>query len=329
MKAWINAALIAAVICVCALPRVSGQAPAGQAPAAQAPAGGRGGGNPVGPIKVLLVTKGHPFDRENFWALFDQNPIRGVANWTHVEQPAAEAFFDPALASDYDVLVFYDRDGVWPYQRHPVMDKAGKPVMDSAGAAKETWDAPSAELQANVKALLRAGKPMVFLHHSIASWSHSWPEFVEVMGGSCDWGNPIVTRGMQHPRSGAFGGTQQHITVVDKTHPVTQGIGDGFDIVDEAYSCPMFEEAVHPLLRTDFVPKEHDRNLNPKFKYSNLAGWVKTAENSPIVYIQMGHDNRAWVNPAYRTLVANSIKWAASPEAMAWAKKNPTKIFKK
>jgi type 1 glutamine amidotransferase len=149
------------------------------------------------------------------------------------------------------------------------------------------------------------------------------------MGGSCDWGLPITTRKMDHPKSGFFGGTQQHITVVDKTSPIVAGLGDGFDVVDEAYSCPMFEESVHPLLRTNFVPKDHDLNLNPKFKYSNLAAWYKSAEMSPIVYIQMGHDNRVWSNPAYRTLVDNAIKWATSPEAMAWAKKNPTKIFKK
>ena len=34
---------------------------------------------------------------------------------------------------------------------------------------------------------------------------------------------------------------------MDKTHPIVQGLGDGFDIVDEAYSCPMFEESVHPV----------------------------------------------------------------------------------
>ena len=56
---------------------------------------------------------------------------------------------------------------------------------------------------------------------------------------------------------------------------------------------------------------------------------AKTAESSPVVYIQMGHDARAWNNPAYRTLVANAVKWAATPDAMAWATKNPSRIFKK
>jgi trehalose utilization protein len=134
---------------------------------------------------------------------------------------------------------------------------------------------------------------------------------------------------VEHPKSGFFGGTQQHITVVDKTHPITQGLGDGFDIVDESYSCPMFETRfIRSFARTS-CRRSTTLNLNPKTKFSNLAGWVKTAENSPIVYIQMGHDARAWNNPAYRTLVANAIKWAATPEAMAWAKKNPSKIFKK
>jgi hypothetical protein len=35
-----------------------------------------------------------------------------------------------------------------------------------------------------------------------------------------------------------------------------------------------------------------------------------------------------WANPTYRKLVLNAIKWTASPEALAWAKANPTRIFK-
>lgn len=49
------------------------------------------------------------------------------------------------------------------------------------------------ELQRGYPELLRMGKGMVFTHHSLASWIHSWPEYVEVMGGACDWGNSITT----------------------------------------------------------------------------------------------------------------------------------------
>ena len=200
--------------------------------------------------------------------------------------------------------------------------------MNKDGSPAFTWDPPPADLVANTKALLRQGKPMIFLHHASASWAHSWPEFTEVMGIACDWGQPLRVRNSIIPKSGFFQNTKQRISVVDKAHPITQGLGDGFEIVDEAYNCPIFEDSVHPLLRTDFTPKDVSPNLNPRAKFSNLAAWVKTAENSPIVYIQLGHDRLAWENPAFRTLLDNAINWAASPDAMAWAKKNPKKIFK-
>ena len=44
--------------------------------------------------EILLITKGHPFERDAFFSTFDALP--GV-NWTHVEQPAAQVFFDPCL----------------------------------------------------------------------------------------------------------------------------------------------------------------------------------------------------------------------------------------
>jgi type 1 glutamine amidotransferase len=223
------------------------------------------------------------------------------------------------MAAPYDVLLFYDMDGYGARQRT---------VNNADGTTTRSWDPPPAELQKNFKALLQSGKGLVFFHHSIASWAHSWPEYTEVMGGACDWGNPISIRGVEHPRSGFFQKTAQKITVVDKAHPITQGLTDGFEITDESYSCPFFEDSVHPLLRTDFVPADHDRNLNPKWPYSSLAAWVKTAETSPVVYVQFGHDRVAWENPQFRTLMLNAMKWAGSAEAKAWAKANPKKIFK-
>ncbi len=58
-----------------------------------------------------------------------------------------------------------------------------------------------------------------------------------------------------------------------------------------------------------------------------MTGWVKTAERSPIVYIQHGHDKVAWDNPAWQKLVVNAIKWTASKDAKSWAHSNQRKIF--
>ena len=323
---------------------VKAQAPATPPPAAGgAPAGGRGGrgaaggaggGAPrltpggSGPITVLFITKYHPFDRENLFLAFDK--MGDDITWTHVEPPAAEAFFDPKLAAQFDVLMFYDA----------YTGRVQKPGATPDARPVTSYDPPSKELVANFKQLLQNGdKGFVFLHHAIAAWVHSWPAgvngsnaYVEVMGAAADWGTPIKNiRGVDYPASGAKGGNPQHITVVDKTHPITAGVAD-FDVVDESYLCPMFEDSVHPLLRSSFMPTAAEfANRGPAIAShppgSNLTGWVKTAERSPIAYIQHGHDNTTWSNPSWAKLVLNAIKWAASPESKAWAKANPKKIF--
>lgn len=310
-----------AAVAASVLPLVAQAPQAGQAPAA-APAGGRGGGarrtpGGTGAVKVLLVTKGHPFNRAPFFEMFDA--LGSDITWTHVEHPAAQTFFDPELSKPYDALVFYDM---------AARGRRAKP-----DGTFETFDIePTPELRRGFRDMLRQGKGIVFFHHALASWVHTWPEYVEVMGGAADWGRTLKSiRGKEYPRSGFLGSNKQIVTVTDKNHPVTAGLGDSFEIIDENYLCPMFEDSVHPLLRTDYKPVTTSYpNASPDWKHpegSNLTAWVKTAENSPIVYIQHGHDERAWQNPAFLKLMGNAMKWVASKEAHAWAKANPKKIF--
>ncbi len=300
---------------------------------AAAAAGGRGGRGGrgaaqggTGPIKVLFVSKYHQFDRENLFVAFDN--MGQDITWTHVEHPAAEAFYDPRLAAPYDVLMFYDAFAGREQRRRP------------DGTTETIYAPPSAQTQANLKALMQAGnKGFVFFHHAIASWVHSWPAgingtnaYVEMMGAAADWGTPIKNiRGKDYQPSGALNGTQQRITVVNRNHPITQGVED-FDIIDEAYLCPIFEDSVTPLLRTNFVPVDKAFPNRPLTQGhppgSNLTGWVKVAERSPIVYIQHGHDQRAWENPNWQRLMLNSIRWAASPESKTWARANEKRIFR-
>jgi type 1 glutamine amidotransferase len=283
----------------------------------------------TGPIKVLFISSFHPFDRENLFLTLDS--MGKDISWTHVEHPAAEAFFDPELAAQFDVFLFYDAFA------GRVPGPGGNRLF---GDFKDT--VPTARLQANTKKLFQNGsKGFVFFHHAIASWTHSWPAgvngsnaYVEVMGAAADWGTPLKNiRGKDYPASGFRGGTKQHITVQDRSHPVMAGVDD-FDITDEAYLCPMFEDSVHCLMRTDFVPVESAFVNVPASNVgkghppgSNMTAWVKTAERSPVVYVQHGHDNKAWANPHWRKVILNAIKWAASPESKTWAHANAKKIF--
>jgi type 1 glutamine amidotransferase len=269
-----------------------------------------------GPIKVAIVTKGHNFDRDAFFNLFDA--LGKEITWTHVQHPAALEFFDPAVADTFDVYVFYDAPG-----------RTATPGPDG----KPTFEQPNASAKKNLVPFLQKGKGLVFFHHSPAAWNHTWPEYVEMIGMACDWGNDVTFMGKTYPRSGFLPNVKQRITVVDKTHPVTQGVGEGFEITDEVYLCPVNEKAkgLIPLLRTDFEPV--DSNFTNRYpsgwrhpKGSQLAGWVRSAEKSPLVYLQNGHDRVAWENPAFRTLLTNAIRWTASQEARDWAAKNPTRV---
>ena len=302
-------------------PPAAGAAPAGR--------GGRGAGGPrlspggSGPIKVLFITKYHPFDRENLFLTLDS--MGQDITWTHVEHPAAEVFFDPKVAASYDVFLFYDAFA--GRKAGPSGSMFGADAIDSV---------PSAALQANMKQLFQSGeKGFVFFHHSVASWAHSWPAGVngsnaysEVIGGVADWGTPLKNvRGKDYPPSG-FKVQPQHITVVDKAHPVTAGVED-FDMTDESYLWPVFEDSVHPLLKTNAV--QTAENYRPAQAGhppgSSLSGWYKSAERSQVVYIQHGHDNQAWANANFRKLILNAIKWTASADGKTWARNNAKRIF--
>ena len=53
------------------------------------------------------------------------------------------------------------------------------------------------------------------------------------------------------------------------------------------------------LLKTD-----HPKN-NPEL------AWVTQYGKSPVFYLMLGHDSKAWANPNYKQLVLNGILWAA------------------
>ena len=313
--------------------------------AARAQPAGRGEGGPIkstslggglppqggqGKIRVLFISAYHAFDRENLFRCLDR--MGTEITWTHVEHPAAEHFFDPALAKDYDVFLNYD------------CFAGSKMETGADGRRTRVSPPPSKKLQADMKRLMTNGdKGFVFFHHSLASWVHSWPAgvngsnaYVEMLGGAADWGTPLKNiRGKTYPPSGYRQGTEQRITVVDKAHPITQGLPEQFDLIDETYLCPMFEDSVHCLTRTNFIPTADKFAMSPNMSNvgaghepgSTMTSWVKTAENSPIVYIQHGHDNNSWSNPYFQKLLLNSIKWGASPESKTWAKANSKRIF--
>ncbi len=132
--------------------------------------------------------------------------------------------------------------------------------------------------------LLKNGIGLVSLHHNEAS-HQSWPEYAKIIGRT--------------PNKTWSEGEWMRIFVVDKEHPITQGVGD-FQIRDEAYAGYEVSPDVHVLLKTD-----HPKN-------NSEIAWVTQYGKSPVVYLQIGHGPEAYENPQYRTIVGNAIRWAAA-----------------
>ena len=253
--------------------------------------------------EILLVTKGHPYEREPFYAVFDA--MEGV-NWTLVEQPAAQALFTPAQGRRYDAYVCYDMPGIQFQDDAP-------PVFTE----------PDTEFQREFQALVDAGHGFVFLHHAIAGWP-AWPAYADLLGGRFNY-LPCDLRGKPTQDSGYRHGVTHNVRVV-ADHPVTRGVPPSFEITDELYLYEVFADDVEPLLISDYdfvsdnfysaakVVIEGKMFDNEGWKHapgSNLIGWTRTIGSSRIVYLQCGDDPVAYANPHFQQLLANAVEWVS------------------
>ena len=270
--------------------------------------------------RVLVVSGGHSVDYPAFWAMFAA--LAAEHGWlcAYAVQPAAQQWLTPDAAGSWDVIVLHDIVGLHL--------RRGEPPVALP---------PTADTVAALIALLDAGQPLVVTHHSLASWP-TWDGWAAAIGGRFNYA-PGRLRGVDWPSSGTYIDTYT-AQVVAPTHPVCDGVGD-FELTDELYCCPIFDEEVIPLVRSgaDFsgarfirtyehvvVGAEQAPDCLDHPPASNLIAWAKVAGRSPLVYIQPGDTASTFGNAPYRRLMANAINWVASTAARSWAAANPTSI---
>ena len=255
------------------------------------------------PTRALVVTGGHGFDEPSFAALLAALP--GVAV-EHVAHPDADDRLHPDRL-DADVVVLYDLPGVRLARGRPAEPFPPPPEV------VEGWEG-----------LLAEGVPIVALHHSLCSWP-LWPRFADLLGGVFLYA-PGKVAGQDWPDSGYRLDVPQVLTVVAPEHPVCAGLPPSFALTDEPYLCPIFEDAVTPLLRTDaprtdadhesvahaLVPAEATRQTWHHPPGSSLAAWTHRVERSTVVYLQPGDGPGAFANDQYRRLLTNAVTWASS-----------------
>lgn len=244
---------------------------------------------------VLVVTGGHPFEPEPFFALFDA--LDGI-EWTGATTPT----------TGHDVVVFYDMPGF------TFTGDADDPVHLTE---------PSPAQQETIEELIAAGTGLVFLHHAIAGWP-TWHAYGDLIGGRFLY-QPGRFQDRDLPDSGYLLDVEHTVEVVAPDHPVCAGVDPTFTLTDELYCYPV-DDSVAPLLRTThpatadhfFSPdlairgRMHDRTGWTHPTGSDLVGWAKTAGASRVVYLQPGDGPAAYADPNYRRLVTNAIAWTAT-----------------
>ena len=147
--------------------------------------------------------------------------------------------------------------------------------------------------------MVRTGKGVIFLHHSLADYQQ-WDEFFEIIGGRYLL-KPIVVDGNEVPTSSAEGDLDLNIRIIDSEHPVTKGL-ENFTIHDEAYGGLYVSPTVHPLLGCDHAES------------AKIIGWANTYGKSRIVTIQIGHNHISYENENYQKLIRQAINWVARKE---------------
>jgi type 1 glutamine amidotransferase len=223
---------------------------------------------PEGKIRVLVLTGGHGFQEQPFYAMFD---AMDDVTYTKAQLPAEADLLRPDLTDSFDVLVFYD------------MCRGFQP-----------------EQYAQFKALLNKGIGVVALHHTLVA-HQDWPEYEKIIGGKYLF-NPRTVGGQTQPGSTFKHDVDLSVKVAVTTHPITRGLPD-FEIHDEAYKSFATDQEVQVLLTTDHPDSDPE------------LAWVKTYGNSRVFYLRLGHDQNAYHNANYQTLLSRGIRWAACPPA--------------
>lgn len=243
--------------------------------------------------RLLVVTGGHPFEAEPFFAIFDAFD-------------AVEWMSAPTPSPGFDVVVFYDMPGL--------RFTGGDPPIEAIE--------PSPAQRAIFDDLCAAGTGLVFLHHAVAGWP-AWEGFAELVGARFHY-QPATLRGTHYPDSGYRFDVTHTVEVLQSEHPVCAGLAPTFVLTDELYCFPVLTDRVVPLMRTTFDTADASAfysadlairgQLNARARWthppgSNLVAWARSAGRSRVVYLQFGDGPTTYADPSFRRALANAIEW--------------------
>lgn len=260
---------------------------------------------------VLVVTGGHPFEDEPWTELWAAVSAAGGLEVEHISQPEALDRIRPGQIGA-DAVVFYDMPGL-RFTRDP----------DEPLALAEP---PDGYLK-GLREMMRDGIGMVFMHHAVASWPGS-EEFAELVGGRFHY-QPGELRGASYPDSGYVFDVTHTVEVLDREHPICAGLPSSFELTDELYRFPVFDDSVTPLMRTTYdvngdgffsadLAIRGERNSDRGWSHppgSDLVAWTRDIGGGRLAYLQFGDGPVTYADPTFRRIMINAVEWARRPPA--------------
>jgi type 1 glutamine amidotransferase len=251
---------------------------------------------------LLTITGGHRFDEQAMADMVGDVCLRLGWEHTHAVQPDAQRWLRPEHAGTWDAILLHDIPG----------------LSLARGRAPEA-NHPSDDIRRAVLGLLELGQGIVATHHALAGWP-TWDDWADVLGGRFLYA-PGRLHDVDVPASGYRMATYR-LEVAAPDHPVCAGI-EPFELDDELYLCPVFEDRVAALLTTPAEVSagsmidtyrevlDGERLPAPAQTGSRLVAWARQFGASRIVYVLPGHSAGTMAHEQYRRLIANACRWVA------------------
>jgi type 1 glutamine amidotransferase len=125
------------------------------------------------------------------------------------------------------------------------------------------------------------------------------------------------------------------VDIADRSHPLTSGMPDSFEVVDELYMIELQQPSESHVLLTTQLERDpsppgfgfaydKDTSLMPDGR-TRVLGYIRNFGKGAITYFALGHCNGAadatskafhgsWEIPAFELLLRNAIEWGSEPE---------------
>lgn len=235
-----------------------------------------------GAIRVLILSGRNNHDWRQTTPYLKNLMLRtGSFDVRVSEEPAG---LNPAALAPYDLIV---------------VDYCGPRWGDTAEKAVEEF--------------VRSGKGMVVMHGAIYAFGEMviladrhvrtglseppWPEFAKMAGGIWSEKPPASGHGDRHSFKVGF---------VDRSHPITAGLGESFIATDELYHNLHRESSVHILAQA-----YSDTSTRGTGKDEPIL-WTVSYGKGRVLYDALGHDLVAMSEPGFIATFLRGAEWAAT-----------------